>query len=62
MINASPAFYPKWDMWEYKIRHFVEVVRDGRENECPAEHGLMVQKMLSGIYASADAGKEVSIA
>lgn len=61
MINAQPAFIPRWDMWEYKIRHFVEVVRDGRANECPAEHGLMVQKMLSGIYASAEAGKEVTI-
>jgi predicted dehydrogenase len=62
MINAKPAFYPQWDMWEYKIRHFIEVARDGRENECPVEHGVMVQKMLSGIYASAEAGKEVSIA
>lgn len=62
MINAKPAFYPNWDMWAYKIQHFVEVVRDGRPNECPVEHGVMVQKMLSGIYASAEQGKEVSIA
>ncbi|MFM7321371.1 MAG: Gfo/Idh/MocA family protein [Armatimonadota bacterium] len=61
MINAKPAFIPQWDMWEYKIRHFVEVVRDGRTNECPVEHGVMVQKMLSGIYASAEAGREVSL-
>jgi predicted dehydrogenase len=62
MINATPAFVPQYDYWEYKMRHFVEVARDGRENECPAEHGLMVQKMLSGVYASAEAGKEVNIA
>ncbi|MDX1934898.1 MAG: Gfo/Idh/MocA family oxidoreductase [Capsulimonadales bacterium] len=61
MVNATPAFIPKWDMWEYKMRHFVEVVRDGRPNEAPAEHGVMVQKMLDGIYAAADAGKEVAI-
>jgi predicted dehydrogenase len=61
MINATPSFIPKWDMWEYKMRHFVEVARDGRKNEAPAEHGVMVQKMLDGVYASAAAGKEVTI-
>ena len=61
MINASPAYIEKWDMWEYKLKHFVEVARDGRENEAPAEHGVMVQSMLDGIYAAAAAGKEVVI-
>ena len=61
MMNASPAYVGKWDMWEYKIKHFVEVARDGRTNEAPAAHGVMVQKMLDGVYASAAAGKEVTI-
>jgi predicted dehydrogenase len=43
------------------MKHFVEVCRDGRANESPGEHGLMVQKMLDGVYASAAAGKEVGI-
>jgi len=61
MINATPGYVGRWDMWEYKMRHFVEVVRDGRPNEAPAEHGVMVQKMLDGVYASAAAGREVEI-
>jgi predicted dehydrogenase len=61
MINASPSFIPKWDMWQYKMQHFVEVARDGRKNEAPAEDGVAVQKMLDGIYAAAAAGKEVTI-
>lgn len=61
MINATPGFIPKWDMWQYKMQHFVEVARDGRKNEAPAEDGVSVQKMLDGIYASAIAGKEVTI-
>ncbi len=61
MMNLSPGFLPKVDQFEYKMRHFVEVCRDGRKNECPGEHGLMVQKMLDGVYASAEAGKEVTI-
>jgi predicted dehydrogenase len=61
MMNMTPGFVPKWDHFEYKMRHFVEVCRDGRKNECPMEHGLMVQKMLDGVYASAEQGREVPI-
>lgn len=61
MMNAKPSYLGNWDMWDYKMRHAVEVFRDGRKNECPAEHGVAVQKMLDGIYASAAAGKEVTI-
>jgi predicted dehydrogenase len=43
------------------MRHFVDVCLYGRRCEAPAEHGLMVQKMLDGIYASSEAGKEVKI-
>jgi predicted dehydrogenase len=61
MMNMVPGFLPKAEIWDYKMRHFVEVCRDGRENESPGEHGLMVQKMLDGVYASSDAGREVNI-
>lgn len=61
MMNMTPSFVPKIDVWEYKMKHFVEVCRDGRNNEAPGEHGLMVQKMLDGVYASAASGKEVVI-
>jgi predicted dehydrogenase len=61
MVNVKPQHIGKWDNFEYKMRHFVEVCRDGRANECPMEHGLMVQKMLDAVYASAEKGREVAI-
>jgi predicted dehydrogenase len=61
MMNMSPAFVPRWDPFEYKMKHFVEVCQGKRENESPGEHGLLVQKMLDGVYASAERGREVSI-
>ena len=61
MLNSTPAFVPKGDIFALKMRHFVEVCLNDRKCEAPAEHGLMVQKMLDGIYASAAAGKEVTI-
>jgi predicted dehydrogenase len=61
MMNNTAGWVPKRDVFEYKMKHFVEVCRDGRKNEAPAEQGLMVQKMLDGVYASAEKGREVEI-
>ncbi|MCW8133329.1 MAG: Gfo/Idh/MocA family oxidoreductase [Planctomycetota bacterium] len=61
MLNSQPGFVPKVEIFPYKMRHFVDVCLYGRKCEAPAEHGLMVQKMLDGIYASAASGREVKI-
>jgi predicted dehydrogenase len=61
MLNCTPAYVPKIEIFPYKMRHFVDVCLHDRTCEAPAEHGLMVQKMLDGIYASAEAGKEIKI-
>ena len=61
MINASPSYIGKWDMWDYKMKHFVDVARGERVNEAPASAGVMVQKMLDGVYKSAAVGHEVTI-
>lgn len=61
MMNMTPSFVPIYDVWDYKMKHFVEVCRDGRANEAPGEHGLMIQKILDGVYSSAAAGREIAI-
>ena len=60
-MNMTPGWLGKWDVFEYKMKHFVDVCRDDRPNESPGEHGLLVQKMLDGIYASAEKGREIAI-
>lgn len=64
MINVQPDFLPGGgfgDCFKLKMRNFVEHVLYDAPTLAPAEHGLMVQKMLDGIYASAEEGKEVAI-
>jgi len=61
MLNSTPAFVPKVDIFPAKMRHFVDVSLYNHPCEAPAEHGLMIQQMLDGIYASAAAGQEVRI-
>jgi len=59
MFNSAPAFTGKGDVFELKMKHFVEVCRDGTANISDGKAGMMVQQMLDGVYASAEAGKEV---
>jgi predicted dehydrogenase len=61
MMNMSPAWVPRVDIFQVKMRHFVEVCRGKRANESPGEHGLLVQRMLDGVYESAAQGKEVTL-
>jgi predicted dehydrogenase len=62
MINAAPAFLPRDNIWTVKMRNFVDACRKGATDKAPVEHGLMIQKMMDAIYASAaQKGKEIAI-
>ncbi len=64
MVNVSPGWLPRdaaADCFAIKMRNFVDHVLHGKPTGAPAEHGLMVQKMLDGIYASAEKGKEIRL-
>lgn len=64
MINTEPGWLPKSEfgsVFAAKLRNFVDHVLDDKPTLAPAEHGLMVQKMMDGIYESAEKGREVDI-
>ena len=64
MINSKPDFLPESDfptMFVIKLQNWVDAILKGTELTAPGEAGLMVQKILDGIYRSAEAGKEVTI-
>ena len=64
MVNGSPHWLPSGrqaDPFLKKMRNFVDHVLHDAPTMAPAEHGLMVQKMLDGIYKSAEVGEEVKI-
>lgn len=61
MMNLTPGYLRPTDIWHEKMRHFVEVCRGMRTNASSGEEGLAVQKILSGIYAGAEAGREVQL-
>ena len=64
MMNAQPHWLPSGqaaDPFRKKMRNWVDHVLYDKPTMAPAEHGLMVQKMLDGLYASAEAGSEVAI-
>ena len=64
MVNTKPGWLPQADFGSHfgsKMRNFVEHVLYNKPTLAPAEHGLMVQKMLDAIYDSAEKGREVRI-
>ncbi len=61
MVNATPHFLEKDRIWDIKMRNIVDTCLYNEENKAPGEHGLMVQKIIDGIYESAQTGKEVKI-
>ncbi|MDY2872518.1 MAG: Gfo/Idh/MocA family oxidoreductase [Eubacteriales bacterium] len=48
-------------LFENEINHFVECVRTGKPCRNPAQDGVTLMKILTGIYKSAETGHEVLI-
>jgi len=61
MVNLEPSFLESDTQWDQKMTDWIECIRTGRKPVCPGEDGVAVQKMLDGIYKSAEVGKEVVI-
>jgi predicted dehydrogenase len=61
MFNLAPSFTGNQDPFEAKIRHFLDCLRTGCPCQAPGEDGWMVQKMLDGIYRSAETRKATAI-
>ncbi|MGF1634435.1 MAG: Gfo/Idh/MocA family protein [Phycisphaerae bacterium] len=60
MINAEPGWLPKDgsfdDLHRKKLRAWVDAATNGAPQMAPGEDGLAVQKMLDGVYRSAEGG------
>ena len=64
MVSIRPDWLPSGpaaEIFAIKLRNFVDHVLYDKPTMAPGEDGLMVQKMLDGIYASAEKGREVKI-
>jgi len=61
MMDSVPAHLHETSGFDYKLSHFIDCIRTGRPCDASAGDGVIVQKMIEGIYRSADAGREVSI-
>jgi predicted dehydrogenase len=64
MTNTSPQFTGRGDfesMFDSKLRNWVDGCLHNKPLMADGYAGLAVQKMLDGVYRSAEAGKEVKI-
>ena len=61
MVNVEPGYVGTYNAMDRKMEHWIACLRGEVETEAPGEAGLVLQKMLDGLYASAQKGKEVRI-
>ncbi len=61
MVDIAPAYVPKYQAMDKKMTDWIASIRGERQTECPAEAGLMIQKILDALYRSAEEGREVPI-
>jgi predicted dehydrogenase len=64
MINSTPtSLGPNklFDLFPIKLQNWVDGCLKGTDLEAPGEAGIAVQKIIDGVYRSAEAGKEVKI-
>ena len=61
ITDLKPQFAEP-DPYEAQDAHFITCVRGEAEPLCTGEQGLVVQKIIDGIYKSSQAGKEVRLA
>ncbi len=59
-VNSAPEL-PEDDAWRGQMQHFVDSILNGTKPDPDAEQGVAMMKMLDGIYASAAAGREITI-
>lgn len=58
LMDSTPTVANE-NSFQNEIDHFIECIKEGKEPIATAEDGVLVQKMLNGIYDSARLGKEV---
>lgn len=57
VTNSTPQFLPKIASHHEEIRQFVECIRRDAPSPVPGEQALITQKILNGIYQSAERAK-----
>jgi len=61
ILNATPQFLGQVQSHAEELRCFVEAIRKDLPSPVPGEQALITQKILTGIYESAEKGREVRI-
>lgn len=60
-VVVKPQDIPKVDVYEIRIKKFVQSVKEGKALFSPAIEGLRVQAILEAVYRSAMEGKEMPV-
>src|SRR5690625_1077666 len=59
LIDVTPAYPPKIDVYNREITRFVDSCLEGETPLSTPEQGVIIQKIIDAIYESADQGKAI---
>ena len=60
LTDFTPQF-AKGDAFVAQMKHYADCIRGEAVCRCPGEYGLMIQRILNGVYDSSKANREVKI-
>lgn len=61
LVDMTPAYLPKKGYHELEIERFVDCCLTGQEPLCTAREGVILQKLINGIYKSEETGELVKV-
>ncbi|HET7577675.1 MAG TPA: Gfo/Idh/MocA family oxidoreductase [Bacillales bacterium] len=61
LVDLTPSYLPKKGYHELEIERFVDACLGGAEPISTAEQGVVIQKIIEGLYRSAESGEAVKL-
>lgn len=61
LVDITPSSLPKKAGYDLQIERFVECASAGKQPICTAEQGVILQKLINGLYESAKKGSSVKL-
>ncbi|MFD1676981.1 Gfo/Idh/MocA family protein [Alicyclobacillus fodiniaquatilis] len=61
LINATPAYMPQRNSYEVEVARFVDACLGGPAPISTPEQGVMLQRIINGLYDSAESGAPVKL-
>ena len=61
LIDITPSHLPEKDKYDLQMERFIDCCLKGEQPSSTSDEGVMLQKIINGLYESADSGEAVKL-